>query len=244
MRVPVRVVVALSLLPLAAGFALLHPAAAAATPTVVALWHMDEPAGATTMVDSSGSNNNGSLTNVETGVAGPPAGPCQADFGLCYRFAGAGLPSVAVVPHSDTMNPGANDVTLSEWVNTGVIPPPSVGDYDMIRKGLSTTPGGDYKMEVLPKRQGTVAKASCHFRGSVAKATLTKGPNLADNQWHHIQCTKKATSIELRVDANLYTKTVTIGSISNTADVTVGAKSPTGGDQYTGLMDEVSISIG
>jgi Concanavalin A-like lectin/glucanases superfamily len=207
------------------------PAAAA---TVVALWHMDEASGATTMVDSAGSNN-GSLNNVQTGLTS-----CHAV--RCYRFQGS--PSVAVVPHSTTLNPGSSNITISMWVNTGVVPPPEVGDYDMVRKGLGDTPGGDYKMEVLPRKQGTVAKLYCYFRGSSGSAQLIRGPNLADNKWHSLQCTKTGSSIQAVVDGRTWTKSVTVGSIANTSDVTVGARSPLGGDQYQGIMDEVSISIG
>jgi hypothetical protein len=201
-----------------------------------ACWHMDESPGANTMQDAV-DGNNGSLINVITGHFNPP--PCFLN--LCYEF--KGTPSVAVVPNSATLNPGAADFSMSEHVNTGVIPPPSVGDYDVVRKGLSSSAGGDYKMEVLPKSQGTVAKASCHFKGSSAGSTLTKGPNLADNKWHTIVCTKTSTAIKLQVDGQVFSKTVTIGSISNSDDVNVGAKSSLGADQYTGLMDEVSISI-
>ena len=104
------------------------------------------------MQDSSGNNNDGSLTNV---ITGKPT--CHA--GLCYSF--QGTPSVAVVPHSDTLNPGTSDITLSEWINTGKIPPPEVGDYDMIRKGLGSATGGDYKMEVKPRNRGTAQPPAC-----------------------------------------------------------------------------------
>ena len=188
------------------------------------------------MVDSSGNNNNGSLINVITGTP-----TCHA--GLCYTF--AGTPAVAVVPHSDTMNPYTSDITLTEWVNTGTIPPPSVHDYDMVRKGLGSATGGDYKMEVITRNQGTAAKILCLFQDDSGRSgQLIKGPNLADNKWHQLQCRKTATNIQAIVDGRVWTKTISVGSIHNTEDVTVGARSPTGGDQYTGLMDEVSITIG
>jgi hypothetical protein len=211
---------------------------AGAAGTVVALWHMDETTGATTMHDSSGNNNNGSLINVITGL---PDASCHLHS--CYSF--QRTPSVAVVPHSNTLNPGTQDITLTEWVNTGVIPPPAVGDYDMIRKGLGSATGGDYKMEVKPRNQGTAAKLLCLFQDSAGKeGQLIKGPNLADNKWHQVQCRRTATNIQAIVDGRVWTKSIAIGSISNTEDVTVGARSPQGGDQYTGLMDEVSITIG
>lgn len=198
-----------------------------------ACWHMDESAGATTMQDDSGFGNNGSLTNVTTGHASNP--PCYLN--LCYEF--AGQPSVAVVPHSDTLNPGASDFSFSAWINTT-----DVGDdFDLVRKGRGTS-GNDYKMELKRNSKGQL-RARCYFKGSNGSAGLTKGPHLADGLWHLIVCTKKSTSIQMQVDGRAYSKTVTIGSVSNSADLTVGAQRVGTGDidQYLGLMDEVSVSI-
>lgn len=50
----------------------------------------------------------------------------------------------------------------------------------------------------------------------------------------------KANRIALIVDGVSYTTSVAIGSISNNAVLTIGAKS-SGGNWYEGLMDEVSF---
>jgi hypothetical protein len=102
-----------------------------------------------------------------------------------------------------------------------------------LRKGLSSNKGGHYKGEILP-----TGKAMCHYKGSNASRTKTADPNLADGAWHTITCSKKANSIALIVDG--VSKSATIGSISNNAVLTIGAKS-SGGDWYEGLMDEVSF---
>src|SRR5689334_11920617 len=64
------------------------------TSTVAALWHMNEPKGATTMIDSSGNGNNGTLlSGVQAGVPGFK--------GTAYSFSGQ---SYVDVPNSPTLN--------------------------------------------------------------------------------------------------------------------------------------------
>lgn len=197
--------------------ALLAQAASAAT---VALWHMDETSGST-MVDSVGSSD-GTLKNVAVDQNG--------FLKRAYGFNGSS--SIVKVPSSATFNPGSADFSFTVRVKFSKLP---ADDYDLLRKGLSSTKGGHYKGEILP-----TGKAMCHYKGSKASRTKTAGPNLADGAWHTITCSKKASSITLIVDGVSYQKSVSIGAISNKAVLTIGAKS-SGGDWYDGLMDEVSF---
>jgi hypothetical protein len=205
------------------------PTAAASTP--VAVWHMDEPPGSTTMVDSVGGHD-GRLQNVETGVAGSPGG------GSGYRFNGSS--SVAVVPASSAFNPGNADFSFTVHVNFTTVPSASVVDYDLLRGPTQ----GAYKMEIVARNNRTKAKALCFFQGTGGKATLVAGPHLADGAWHTIECRKTSTAIQLVVDGAVFTKAASVGSLSNTGPVSLGAKSYRGGgDWYQGLMDEVSVSV-
>jgi hypothetical protein len=213
---------------LAAGATMALALPAAASASVVSLWHMDETSG-TTMHDSVGPNN-GTLTNVALG---------QPGF-LNRAFGFNGASSIVKVPNNASLIPGASDFTVTVHVKFSTIPSPAIGDYDLIRRGLSSSSGGDWKIEILPRDNGTTAKASCHASGSVGSRTNTNGPNLADNAWHTIRCIKRASSLTLQVDGVSYPKSATIGSITNTSQSTLGAKST--GDWYGGLMDEVSFS--
>ena len=98
--------------------------------TVVGLWHMDETSGST-MNDSSGNNNNGSLTAVTLGLPGVS--------GTAYGF--NGTTSKAKVDSNSSLNPGGADILLTAHVKfTG----PFLDDsYDIIRKGKSATSGGE-----------------------------------------------------------------------------------------------------
>jgi hypothetical protein len=198
----------------------------AATPTGV--WHMESTS---SMIDSSGNGNNGTTKNI-TSAAG--------FFGKGYHFNGSS--SIVTVKSSSSLNPGSGNIRLIVHVKFRQVPSKSVGDYDLIRKGLSSTSGGDYKMEIYPNSDRSQAQALCYFRGSAGSGTLQKGPNLTDGKWHTISCYKTASTMQLIVDGTTYTKSVKIGSIANSAPLTIGAKS-TGGDWYLGDMDEVSVEI-
>lgn len=195
------------------------------TPTVVGLWHMDETSG-TTAVDASGLGHDGVNTNV-TFVT-----PGFDGTGGAYSFNGT---SRVVIPDSASLNPGSADVTLTAYVNTSVLPG-AVGDYDLIRKKKGKQL---YKMEIFGTGQGY-----CQFKGNINSVAVKGGPNVVDGRWHLIVCTKTASQVSLMVDGvTVATKVRTAGSISNTIGVYLGMK-PDRGDAYTGLMDEVSITIG
>lgn len=211
----------------AMGVLLACGAAFAVTPR--ALWSMEDP---TKLIDSSGNGNNGTTKNI-IGVAGLT--------GDGYHFNGTS--SMATVPSSASLNPGDANFRLTVPVKFTQVPSVAVGDYDLIRKGLAATPGGDYKVEILPNQSHTSTQAFCFFKDSSKRiGRIRKGPNLADGNWHTITCSKTATSVKLTVDGTTFTKTATVGKISNAASLTIGAKSG-GGDWYSGDMDEVSIEV-
>ena len=204
------------------------PAAGASTP--VAVWHMDESAGATTMRDAV-DGHDGTLQNVQAGAPGYQ--------GSGYKFNGSN--SVAVVPASGDFNPGRANISFVVHVNFTTVPSAAVVDYDLLRGPTR----GAYKMEIVARNNRTTAKALCFFQGSGGKANLVAGPNLADGRWHTLECRKTSSAIQLVVDGAVFTKSASVGSLTNTDPVSLGAKSYRGGgDWYQGLMDEVSISIG
>ncbi|HEX8157467.1 MAG TPA: LamG-like jellyroll fold domain-containing protein [Solirubrobacteraceae bacterium] len=190
---------------------------------LVAQWHMDETSG-TTMLDSARSHH-GTLRN---GVR--LAQPGSA--GLAYSFAGSAYVSV---PHASDLNPGAATITLTIRVKTTLAP--ATPDWDLMRKGLYTTPGGEYKMEEQPSGQ-----ASCGFNGSSGYSELTAGPRFNNGAWHTVQCIKTATQIKVVVDGVAYPKSASLGTIANTVDVPIGARP--GSEYFQGTLDEASIQVG
>lgn len=205
------------------------PAFAASSPAAV--WSMNETSG-TVMNDSSGHGNNGTLKNITLGVAG--------FAGTGYGFNGTS--SRVIVKNSASLNPGSADITITVHVATKTLPP---SDYDLIRKGLQSTAGGDYKIEIV--NISGVAKARCYFRGSTASYQKTLAvANLLNGSYHTITCQKTATTVVMTVDSTVYRHTTTIGSISNSSDLIIGAKSAStsSSDWFKGSLDEVSITTG
>lgn len=184
-------------------------------------WNMDETTG-TTMADSTGSSP-GKLTSVSLGHAGWR--------GKAYLFNGTS--SQVVVSNDAPLNPGARRFKMYTRIKTTTLP--AVPDYDLIRKGQA--PNAEYKMEIQPNGQ-----ASCTFDGTLGHATVQNGPKLNNGAWHTIECAKDATTVTLTIDGVSWTKTVTIGDISNTSDVVIGAYP--GFDFYQGYLDATSIRIG
>jgi len=161
-----------------------------------------------------------------------------------YTFNGSS--SRVVVPDAadGSLDPGTANFTYSVRFRTTVVPGDAVGDYDLLRKGLSSTNGGYYKVELYPNSSNTKARALCQAKGSSGGAKLVGSTNLADGNFHVITCAKTANAFNLYVDGALKaSKSGALGSIANKVALTVGAKH-TGGDWYEGFMDEATLSIG
>jgi hypothetical protein len=186
-------------------------------------WQMNETSGGQ-MIDASPNNNNGTPTDV-------------AQTGSVYVFNGS--TSHVVVADNDTLDPADKDITLTARL---MVNGASVDDdsYDIVRKGLSTTPGGDYKMEI--KKSGFL---HCYFRGSGAIVHKVARVNLLDGNWHTLECIKTSTSVVARVDGGRsYKATGTAGSITSSSNIMVGGKKTNPfDDMFDGSMDFVSIEI-
>jgi hypothetical protein len=198
--------------------------------TTAALWHMDNPS---VMTDSSGHGNNGKTTAI-TSVTG--------SSGSGYHF--NGKTSVVNVPDANSLDPGTANLRVTAHVRFSVAPSGSVGDYDLIRKGLAGTKGGDWKMEIFPA-SGKPAPADCLFQDAKGKkaAVRSQQGNLASGTWHTITCLKTASAVSVIVDGKATSVSAKLGSIANSQALALGQK-PGGGDKYLGDMDEVSVQIG
>jgi hypothetical protein len=197
-------------------------AAPAGAATTVAKWHMDERSGG--VMHDAVEDNDGSLHSVRLGQPGY--------WHHAYGFTGS---SWASVPSDRDLNPGGRNITITLRLRTTEAPPDP--DWDLIRKGEYTTSGGEYKMEFQPTGQ-----ASCGFKGSSRYGELVAGPALDNGKWHTVQCVKTSSTIKLVVDGKTYSKTVTIGSISNSSSVVIGSRP--GAEFFRGTLDEAKIAVG
>lgn len=224
---------------IAAGAALTVIVPSAAQAVVVAEWKMDEPSGATTMVDSAGGDNNGRIGSVVTGVQGLAGGSA-------YQFDGA--TSYIEVPDKANLDPGTKAITIGATVKVedGEILDDS---YEVIRKGIVTTKGGEWKMEI--KRAGsdsTVGRLNCVFKGVLSNGTTSlasklANPDVVDGQAHRLECKKTGTSISAVVDGQAFPLTKTVGKIVNAEPVVIGSK-VAGDDVMQGIIDQVTVNIG
>lgn len=207
----------------AAAMAVAVASPAQAAPTVRALWNMSS---VPTMVDEGADSvaNTGRTTGV-TMVDG------------YYSFDGTS--SIAKVPHKTNLNPGAADITLEARVDMAT--PPAAGEtYDILRKGVTTTVGGYYKIELKGRTDGGV-NVACIFKDK--SRTVGQVIGLASTDWLTITCTKTAASVTLVANGATRTTSTAVGAISNKAPVYIGGKGD-GTDEFHGLMDYVSITIG
>jgi len=148
-----------------------------------------------------------------------------------------------------TLNPGASTFSYSVKMQSSHVPA-SGTDYDIMRKGLGTTTGGEYKIEIV--RVNGQGRAFCLVKDSRGVGASVKGTtNVTDGKVHTLTCVKTASGLTLKVDAlTPRTKTVAggLGSISNTTALVIGAKSRTvtgtAGDWYDGALLEARISVG
>jgi hypothetical protein len=191
-----------------------------------ARWLLNERSGST--VDDSVGDHDGTSSKVTLGQPGHE--------GTSYRF--NGVDSVIRVPSAAGLNPGDAEFTFGAWVNFTELPPP--GNWDIVRKGVDGSSGGYYKLEVFTGNGG--ARARCAFRdGSGLRTSVVRGMGLSDGRWHELICARKSDRVTLTVDGSPNSTVVTLGRIANSSDLTVGAK-PSGGDNYSGLIDEVHYS--
>jgi hypothetical protein len=137
------------------------------------------------------------------------------------------------VPSTSSLNAGSRRIKITIHLQTSS--KPATPDWDLIRKGVYSSPGGEFKVEYQPSGQAT-----CAFKGS-KYAELTAGPSLADNKWHTVVCIKEPSSIQLVVDGKIFSKSVTIGPISNSDPVVLGAHP--GSEFFKGKLDQASIEF-
>jgi hypothetical protein len=199
-------------------------------------WTLDE-VGSPTAFDSSGNGNDGANHN----IVGDGSG---------YTF--NGTDSRVIVPTSASLNPGSDDFSWSATLSMTAPPTPVGETYDVLRKGLVTTKGGDYKFEVKNVKGKALARCvSRSFRANGTKvlASIQGTTTLADGQQHVVTCLKTSTSITLVVDS-LAPRTKTyaggLGSVSNTSNLALGAKAEgtaqSGFDWFQGEIFDAWVS--
>jgi len=192
--------------------------------STAALWHMDERSGSV-MHDAVGGHD-GTIRNAQLGLPGYS--------GTAYGFTRTARSQVTV-PSDGSLNPGGGAFTISlhGWATAA----PATGDYDLVKKGSYSSPGGEYKVELLQD-----GRALCAFKGSIHYASVSGGPVLTTGRWFTVRCTKTPSAIILKVAGQVFQKSVAVGSIGNSSPIGVGAAP---GSAYTNArLDEIALIHG
>jgi hypothetical protein len=200
--------------------------------TTVADWEMNEPAGSTTMLDSSGSNLSGTIGSaVQTGVVVSGA--------TGYRWSGqnkAGYhPERLVTVQSSLLNPGTGGFAVTVRLYTGA------GDQNILQKGQSRTAGGMFKIDML---RGFVI---CTFKGSSGRAAIGSRQTVWDHVWRTVRCERRSTGVTIIVDGGApRTNAGATGNIANTKPLSIGGKAACDGttvqcDYYVRLLDRAVV---
>lgn len=237
-----NMVISSALAPLvAAAFLPTSSAQAASELSPVATWEMNEAAGASVMLDTSGNGLNGTIGNVvKTGMR------VQGSIGYRFPFT---LPNKTpaetprrVLVNSSALNPGDRDFSITIRYRT------THGFGNIMQKGQAGAAGGYWKLEA-PRGELT-----CQFRGRVdGKLVVRKvksGMPLNDGDWHDVTCIRTAKRVSMTIDGSI-TRSVSgrTGNISNNVPMTIGGKVNCNQvtvtcDFFSGDIDRVAIKAG
>ncbi|MEV4412090.1 PKD domain-containing protein [Catellatospora sp. NPDC049609] len=214
------------------------PAHAVATRTV-AFWSMDEPDGASVLVDSSGNGRHGTIgSDVTPGTL--YAGATGHRFATVLPSENAHRPGhVDLVPAHSDFNPDSGDFSFTVRLRTTY----SFGN--IMQKGQGATAGGYWKFEAPG------GSPKCLFRGgNGASRTGYMDGTINDGQWHTVTCNRTSTYVEMYVDGVRTSRlTGPTGNIANNWQLSIAGKSACDGvevtcDYFVGDIDYIKLMKG
>ena len=207
-------------------------AGAAVDDVVVADYQMNEAAGASTLIDSSGNGINGIIgADVTTGV--------NVGGAVAHRFSGSDAvadPSqLDWLADDPRLDPGTREFAITVRMRT------SSTHQNLLQKGQSGAAGGYWKIEMSD------GPATCLFQGSDGQRGVSTNTAVNDGEWHTIRCERRDDSVAIYLDGEFQRRLDgPTGNISNDWLVAIGGKSscnpPTVEcDYFTGDMDFVTF---
>ncbi len=189
-------------------------------------WHFDEGTEGLA-VDSSGNGNNGTIHGTASWTAGKVGTALDFDGETDY----------VSIPNTPTLNPAA-EITLSAWVNPGIIP------QDGYRKIIAKP----YTNYTSPWQQYALTLHDNQFVFELntegTKDVITSTETLEPNTWYHVTGTYDGSEMRIYVNAALKGTLQKSGNIAAyPTDVHIGAGiySDTETEYINGTIDEVKI---
>jgi Concanavalin A-like lectin/glucanases superfamily len=207
---------------------------------VVAAWEMDEPAGSTTMLDSSGHGHHGAIDRGAAAAGLVLNGAYFSWSARCRDCPPLATARVVQVPDSAALE--IPDPTIRYALEFRFSTTSPYGN--LMQKGQSNTAGGQIKVQ-------DPIRLSCVFKGAAGQQMVARSTTpLNDGVWHTAACVHAASSTQLWVDGVLVARTTAgVGPLDNASSFVIGGKTEcdqrsVGCDYYSGLMDWVRVSRG
>lgn len=213
--------------------------ASALAPVTQVHYEMNEPAGATTMVDTSGNGLNAPINQdgLDTGV--------DYNGSTGYFWARKGPNSLPVAPEriiqvadNPFLDPRGDTFTVEIRYRT------QENFGNIIQKGQSASVGGQWKI------QNPMGLPSCLFKSPSGQAGVRSTINLSDNLWHTLTCVRTPTRVTMYIDGVFHKRRIAnTGTIDNKVAMTIGGKINcdqvvTTCDYFSGMIDYVKLTRG
>ncbi|MBM4029686.1 MAG: LamG domain-containing protein, partial [Planctomycetes bacterium] len=192
----------------------------AAEPGLVGWWQFNEGSG-TKAADSSGNNNDGTLSGPVTWAESHDGTTCLS-FNGPYNF--------VRVPNHASLNP-TDQISICAWVN-----PKWTGNNRIIQK---STEGSDNQYRLI-KEWGHNTKFHLPGVGEL----FPQGVLPVRGEWTHLAATYDGSAMKLYFNGNEVATMAAGGTMTtSTGPLFIGTKHSTApaGDEYNGLMDDVRI---
>ena len=228
------------------------PASGAPTPTLVALWEMNDQVAAgqsreDAMKDSSGNNLHGDVGSAV--VLREPVATGNYAYRFKGDFATVDDERLVTIPDAQTggrLDPGTGTFAISLRFKTGA------ADPNILQKGQAGQAGGYWKVVL---KEGW---PRCHFRDENGR-TLAIGfvddtrtqAKVNTKTWRTLRCERTATAVKATIDFDTPTPITkvlkrTAGNIDNTQPLSIGGKFHCEGvlvtcDYYAGAIDWIKI---
>jgi len=167
---------------------------------------------------------------------GNPSKGLPGRQGTAYSFDTLG--SWIQVPSEAGLNPYRYDFVVSAWVNFEIAPVRRQ-TFDIVRKGLSFSAGGVFKLEVIA---GGRIKCSAKDSDGVTARVIGPETSVVDGRWHRVGCARTGSRWSAVVDDTVTVQPINLGSIRNTMPMSMGSKYGFE-DLPQGRVDEVSLTI-
>ncbi|MGL5825471.1 MAG: LamG-like jellyroll fold domain-containing protein [Nocardioides sp.] len=214
-------------------------AAEALAPVNQVFYQMNEPAEATTALDSSGNGLNALIdqSGLDTGVT------YDGSTGYFWPRKGPNALPVAPerivqVPDNPLLDPAGDTFTVEIRYRT------KENFGNIIQKGQSASKGGQWKI------QNPRGMPSCLFKSPTGRAGVRSSINLSDNEWHTLTCVREPSRVTMYIDGVYHNRrNAASGTIDNTIPMTIGGKINCDQvvitcDYFSGNIDYVKITRG